>query len=190
MRTSLESMYFNFKNSIYKYQIKWNVWGPWPKQNTQFFLTQLKCLTTSWYSGILNFWALTGTTSNGLSITLAKLNKHMSSKCDGASSRRVTEPTFGIRQRTLRESTEPFSSTKKHFMILQTNSWLAHFVLHTTAYHFIKTDSTATGGINNFQVALNTLIRSKSSSILLLSLLDSFSISQESESLSSKSVLS
>ena len=104
-------------------------------------------------------------------------------------SRRKLGSIFGFRQRTLRQSTASFSSTKKRFMILLTNSWPVRFVLYATAYHFPKTDSFATGGLNDFQVAINTLICSRSSS-MLFSLSDSSSMWQESESLSSKSVLS
>ena len=110
-------------------------------------------------------------------------------ECTWSISRRVLDSTFGFRQRTLRQSTAPFSSTKKRFMILLTNSWPVRFVLYTTAYHFPKTDSFATGGLNDFQVAINTLIWSRYSS-MLFSLSDSSSMSQESESLSCKSVLS
>ena len=109
-------------------------------------------------------------------------------ECTWSVSRRVLGPTFGFRQRTLRQSTAPFSSTKKRFMILLTNSWPVRFVLYTTAYHFSKIDSFATGGLNDFQVAINTSIGLNLH--LLLSLLDSSSMPQEFELLSSKSVLS
>ena len=108
-------------------------------------------------------------------------------ECTWSISRRVLGPTFGFKQRMLRQSTAPFSSTKKRFMILLTNSWPVRFVLYTTAYHFSKTDSFATGGLNDFQVAINTLIGLDLHRLLSLS--DSSSMSHKSELLFSKSVL-
>ena len=104
-------------------------------------------------------------------------------------SRRKLGSIFGFRQGMLRQSTASFSSTKKRFMILLKNSWPVRFVMYATAYHFPKTDSFVTGGLNDFQVAISTLIWSRSSS-MSFPVSDSSLMSQESESLSSKSVIS
>ena len=67
--------------------------------------------------------------------------------------------------------------------------WTVTFRAAYSAYHFPKTDLSPTGELNYFPVAINTLMGSRSSS-MLLSLSHSSSIWQKSESFSSKLVLS
>ena len=54
------------------------------------FLTQRKCFTTSSYCGTLNFQAKLSI----LKITSAKLNRHLSSKCDGVYMEYIKESTW------------------------------------------------------------------------------------------------